>query len=112
MAIEFPFGHICQLGYFCATCRDTEGGRVFRQRLIERLKLESVPVDFQCVSPRKVIFERKQKEVKKATTRFEICKMCPDSREEGQKCVLWKGCCFGRKRTRADFRCPDKPPRW
>ena len=42
-----------------------------------------------------------------ATARFVACQACPHSRDEGFKCEFYKGCCFGRYRTRLDSVCLD-----
>ena len=44
--------------------------------------------------------------------RFEICKTCDKSGENGHKCSLHKGCCFGRWRARPENKCPADPPKW
>jgi len=38
--------------------------------------------------------------------RFEICKICDQARENGFKCVLHKGCCFGSWRANPANQCP------
>lgn len=37
--------------------------------------------------------------------RFEICKACDQSSEQGFKCALHKTCCFGRWRTKHESKC-------
>ncbi len=38
--------------------------------------------------------------------RFEVCKGCEESKQEGFGCRLHRGCCFGRWRSRPESRCP------
>jgi hypothetical protein len=38
--------------------------------------------------------------------RYEVCKMCAKSGENGHKCALHKGCCFGRWRANPANQCP------
>ncbi len=42
--------------------------------------------------------------------RFTICKTCQHSRDAGFACALYKGCCFGRWRSKPANRCLDN--RW
>ena len=44
--------------------------------------------------------------------RFEICKACGHATENGHKCALHKGCCFGAWRARPESRCHADPPKW
>jgi len=44
--------------------------------------------------------------------RFEICKTCDKSGENGFKCSLREGCCFGRWRAQPENKCPANPPKW
>jgi hypothetical protein len=44
--------------------------------------------------------------------RFDICKTCEHSLDGGFRCALWKSCCFGRYRTKAETSCPANPPKW
>jgi hypothetical protein len=39
------------------------------------------------------------------TKRFEICKSCARSRDEGFGCVHHVGCCFGRWRSQPENKC-------
>jgi len=39
--------------------------------------------------------------------RFEICKSCEHSRDNGFACILYHGCCFGKFRSNTNNRCPD-----
>ena len=45
-------------------------------------------------------------EVEAARVRFEICKACSETLQEGFECRLVSGCCFGRKRSDPAFACP------
>ncbi len=38
--------------------------------------------------------------------RFEICKACELSQDDGFACKLYEGCCFGRWRSEPDNKCP------
>lgn len=42
-----------------------------------------------------------------ATKRFQICRACADSLEEGFGCSHYSGCCLGRRRSDPGFSCPD-----
>lgn len=39
--------------------------------------------------------------------RFAICKACEHSRDNGFRCILYKGCCFGKFRSVVANQCPD-----
>lgn len=39
-------------------------------------------------------------------SRYETCRACADSLQEGFACRLVTTCCFGRDRTNPDFHCP------
>jgi hypothetical protein len=47
-----------------------------------------------------------------AQRRFEICKTCEHSENDGFKCRLRAGCCFGRWRSDPASACPAVPPKW
>jgi len=47
-----------------------------------------------------------------AKQRFEICKSCKQATENGHKCALHKGCCFGAWRSRPGSKCYATPPKW
>lgn len=51
-------------------------------------------------------------EIELAKKRFEICKGCDNSRDNGFACKLHKSCCFGRYRANPANKCPAEPPRW
>ena len=42
-----------------------------------------------------------------AKRRFEICKTCEHSRDNGFACDLYHGCCFGKFRSNTNNRCLD-----
>jgi len=42
-----------------------------------------------------------------AKQRFEICKSCDKSMENGFGCIHHKGCCFGKWRSRPENKCPE-----
>ena len=44
--------------------------------------------------------------------RFEICKTCDKSTEQGFGCSLHKQCCFGSWRTNPKSECYYNPPKW
>ena len=39
--------------------------------------------------------------------RFEICKLCTQSKDDGFGCVHHVGCCFGRWRSQPENKCPE-----
>lgn len=51
-------------------------------------------------------------EIEIAKKRFEICKGCEHSRDDGFACNLHKSCCFGRYRSNPANECLADPPRW
>lgn len=51
------------------------------------------------------ILENKAQSESVGKIRFEICKECPQAREEGFGCVHHVGCCFGRWRSQPESRC-------
>ena len=53
---------------------------------------------------------KRQSELSKV--RFELCKPCRYASENGHKCALHKGCCFGAWRGKPESRCYATPPRW
>ena len=117
---------ICNGHNLCSVCRNREFGRQFRVDVLRIMKL-SIPTDFDCTEKKEWINGELTLPVKKtpdrliitpaagkeinakmaelSKTRFEICKNCDQSLEQGQKCVLHKGCCFGRWRGNPDNKC-------
>ncbi len=57
------------------------------------------------MGPGRVVARQKICEPGEAKRRFEICKECEDSREDGSKCVHRKRCCFGSWRSRLNNHC-------
>lgn len=43
----------CNHSHFCDSCRDREGGRVFRAGVLRRQGIEDVDVDFDCPKGKK-----------------------------------------------------------
>jgi len=46
-------------------------------------------------------------DAERSRKRFEICKACDQAENEGFKCALHKGCCFGRWRSKPESKCPQ-----
>ena len=42
-----------------------------------------------------------------AKQRFEVCKLCPQSKDAGFGCVHHIGCCFGQWRSQPGNKCPE-----
>ena len=41
-----------------------------------------------------------------AKQRFEICKTCENTTDDGFGCKLYKKCCFGKYRAKPESKCP------
>ena len=130
--LKYDWKVFCRGKYLCTLCRTKEGnGRKFRTEVIQHLT-EQVGVDFEC--PKGFAWDAKiesevkpmlkkpsgspvtlvqiKKNVELSKQRFEICKTCEHATENGHKCALHKGCCFGSWRSRPTSQCPDSPPKW
>ena len=117
---------ICKSKANCTRCRNRVEGNGFRD-ILNRHSFGELGVDFEC--PKGYPWNAKVNQDTVAPTprpqiavpaqiselakqRFEICKACEHAREAGFKCDLYKGCCFGAKRTDPKNRCPADPPKW
>jgi len=124
---------ICRNLNFCNLCRDKVGGSGFRLAMIKVHGYSSDVTDFDCCQGKpwrdeknvdlnlNSVFPTSQSVNEPAVTpeivelskqRFEICKTCKHATEDGHKCSLHKGCCFGRWRAQPENKCPVDPPKW
>ena len=67
-----------------------------------RVKYHHAPAP-EIVSPEQMELSKK---------RFEICKNCDQSTDQGFGCRLHKSCCFGRWRSNPKNKCYAIPPKW
>jgi hypothetical protein len=51
--------------------------------------------------------DRVKKTVDAARERLDKCRQCPRAADDGFKCSLHKGCCFGRYRANSANSCPE-----
>lgn len=130
--LKYDWPVLCRGKLHCTLCRTKEGaGRKFRAEIVPHL-IESVGVDFECpcgytwdakVEPEHVppipVFlngnrfpAQMSEQSKLSKRRFEICKSCEYSIENGHKCALHRGCCFGSWRGRPESKCYTDPPKW
>jgi len=132
---------VCRGKLHCTLCRAKDRGKRFREEVAQHL-IEQVEVDFICPlgyewdtkiepefmpalnkaeGPQKFIFQegnqqpppaQLNEDTELSKKRFEICKTCEHATENGHKCALYKGCCFGRWRAQPENKCPADPPKW
>jgi len=130
--LKFDLAVICRGKLHCTLCRTKDGsGSRFRTEIAGQLT-EQVAVDFDCPSgyawdvkiepeyvPPKPVFPNNDqqsaqlsKNAELVKQRFEICKTCEHATENGHKCALHKGCCFGGWRARPESQCYADPSKW
>jgi hypothetical protein len=135
MLKNYILSDACRGKLHCTRCRSKSKGRLFREHLFNYLTIKIPCVDFDCpfgyewgakiepeFVPRKIVFQEGNQRVPTSAQmnentelsieRFTICKTCDKSSENGHKCSLHKGCCFGRWRSNPENKCPDNLPKW
>lgn len=77
---------------FCASCRDREGGKLFRSGVLDRQGLDDVEVDFDCPlgkpwateelpKPKPAPRKLSEEDIRIAELRADVCESCEHSRK-------------------------------
>jgi hypothetical protein len=125
MLMAHALKDICRGHRHCVLCRNKEAGKRFREHVLAVIANPPQREDFDCpekkewsnVWPEPTVIVRdtlangKQNVIPKTVQselskqRFEICKQCEHATENGHKCALHKGCCFGGWRAKPESKC-------
>ena len=105
----YPF---CKNRIVCKPCRNE---RSFREALCKAYNISDI--DFKCPEDIPIGAVVKENPIKKSNAstinteiskqRYEICKQCEHSTQEGFGCEFYKRCCFGRWRANKESKCPE-----
>jgi hypothetical protein len=122
----------CRSGSHCRTCRNREGGVVFRENIATYFKLPLAnwdcphgrpwdiadppaplpilagPASVPAPPPARAVNPTDDISAEEAKRRFIICRTCEHSRDDAFACALHPGCCFGRFRTDLANDCPAR----